>query len=42
MPAYIVVDTAIENAQGYEKYKLLALHIAESFEDESRLVSPSQ
>jgi uncharacterized protein (DUF1330 family) len=31
MPAYLVVDTAIENAQEYEKYKALAKPIAESF-----------
>jgi len=31
MTAYLVVDTAIENAEEYEKYKALALPIAESF-----------
>ena len=42
MPAYLLIDTAIENAQEYEKYMLLALLIAESLGDDSRLVSPSQ
>ena len=31
MTAYLVVDTAIENAQEYEKYKALAKPIAESY-----------
>lgn len=31
MSAYLVVDTAIENAEEYERYKALALPIAESF-----------
>jgi uncharacterized protein (DUF1330 family) len=31
MPAYLVVDTAIENAQEYEMYKALAQPIAKSF-----------
>ena len=31
MSAYLVVDTAIENAQEYEKYKALARPIAESY-----------
>ncbi len=31
MPAYIIVDTAIENADEYEKYKALAKPIAEKY-----------
>jgi uncharacterized protein (DUF1330 family) len=31
MPAYIIVDTVIENAEEYEKYKALARPIAEKF-----------
>ena len=31
MTAYLVVDTAIENADEYEKYKALAKPIAEKF-----------
>ncbi len=31
MSAYLVVDTAIENEQEYEKYKALARPIAESY-----------
>jgi len=31
MPAYLVADTAIENAQECEKHKALAKPIAESF-----------
>ncbi len=31
MPAYLLVDTAIENADAYEKYKLLAKPIVEQY-----------
>ena len=31
MPAYLIVDTAIENAEAYEAYKALARPIAERF-----------
>jgi hypothetical protein len=31
MPACLIVDTAIENAQEYEKYKTLAMPISGSF-----------
>ena len=31
MPAYLIVDTAIENADTYEKYKALAKPIAEQY-----------
>ena len=31
-PAYLVVDTAIENPENYEEYKKLARPIAEKFE----------
>ena len=31
MAAFLVVDTAIENAEEYEKYKALARPIAEKF-----------
>jgi uncharacterized protein (DUF1330 family) len=31
MAAYLVVDTAIENADEYEKYKALAKPIAEKY-----------
>ena len=31
MPAYLIVDTKIENAEEYEKYKAQARPIAESF-----------
>ena len=31
MPAYLVVDIDIQNADEYEKYKALAKPIAESF-----------
>ena len=31
MPAYLIVDTAIENADEYEKYKALAKPIAEQY-----------
>ena len=31
MPAYLIVDTAIENAAEYEKYKALARPIAEQY-----------
>ena len=30
MPAYLIVDTEIENADEYEKYKALAKPIAEN------------
>ena len=31
MPAYLLLDTAIENADEYEKYKALAKPIAEKY-----------
>ena len=31
MPAYLIVDTAIENAAEYERYKALARPIAEQY-----------
>ena len=31
MPAYLIVDTAIENADAYEKYKALAKPITEQY-----------
>ena len=31
MPAYLIVDTRIENADEYEKYKVLAKPIAEQY-----------
>ena len=31
-PAYLVVDTAIENPKNYEEYKKLARPIAEKFQ----------
>jgi uncharacterized protein (DUF1330 family) len=31
MPAYLIVDTVIENADEYEKYKALAKPIAEKY-----------
>jgi uncharacterized protein (DUF1330 family) len=31
MPAYLIVDTAIENADAYEKYKALVNPIAEQY-----------
>lgn len=31
MPAYLIVDSAIENAEEYEKYKALARPIAEKY-----------
>lgn len=31
MPAYVIVDTKIHDAEGYEKYKVLARPIAEKF-----------
>ena len=31
MPAYLIVDTQIENAEEYEKYKALAKPIAEQY-----------
>ena len=31
MPAYVVVDTRIENPEAYEEYKLLARPIAEKY-----------
>ena len=33
MPAYLIVDTLIENADEYEKYKALAKPIAEQYGD---------
>ena len=32
MPAYLIVDTVIENADEYEKYKALARPIAEKYD----------
>ncbi len=31
MPAYVIVDTKIHDAEGYERYKALAKPIAESY-----------
>ena len=31
MPAYVIVDTKIHDAEGYERYKALARPIAESY-----------
>ncbi len=41
MPAYIIVDTAIENADEYEKYKALAKPIAEKYALNLDMVSNS-